>query len=199
MNMEHCLHVADAMMTRTPWTPTLAWLAAVSAALALAVIGPNEASLMGRLPVLAAKRPDHQAVLLPQGLPAERTLALVAFQRTQRSEVQSWIDGLRLEEDRTIAWLRMAVLNDPGNEQAREAIEARLSERTSSGTDRSRLVRVFTDRDAFVRAAGLTSAEHAWVLVLNRDGKVLARAEGAFDEDKARALRQTLLAQSLDF
>jgi len=197
--MEHCLHVPEAVMTRTIWTPTLAWLAAVSAALVFAVAGPNESSLMGRLPTLAAKRPDRQQVLLPQGLPAERTLALVGFRRSQRSEIQSWIDGLRLEEDRTISWLRMAVLNDPGNEQAREAIEARISERTPSGVDRSRLVRVFTDRDAFVRAAGLSSAEHAWVLVLNRDGKVLARAEGAFDEDKARALRQTLLAQSSDF
>jgi hypothetical protein len=186
-------------MTRTILTPTLAWLAAVSAALALAVIGPNESSLMGRLPVLAAKRADQPRLLLPQGLPAERTLALVAFQRSQRGEIQSWVDGLRLEEDRTISWLRMAVLNDPGNEQAREAIEARMSERLNSGTDRSRLVRVFTDREAFVRAAGLSSAEHAWVLVLNRDGKVLARAEGAFDEDKARAMRQTLLAQSTDF
>jgi hypothetical protein len=186
-------------MTRTIWTPTLAWLAAVSAALAFAVIGPNESSLMGRLPTLAAKRPNQQPVLLPQGLPADRTLALVVFQRAQRSEIQSWIDGLRLEEDRTISWLRMAVLNDPGSERAREAIEARLAERTSTGVDRSRLVRVFTDREAFIRAAGLTSAEHAWVLVLNRDGKVLARAEGAFDEDKARALRQTLLAQNSDF
>jgi hypothetical protein len=186
-------------MTSTTWTPTLAWLAAVSAALALAVVAPNESSLMGHLPVVAAKRPDHQPVLLPQGLPAERTLALVAFQRAQHSEIQSWVDGLRLEEDRTISWLRMAVLNDPGSERAREAIEARLGERTASGTDRSRLVRVFTDRAAFVRTAGLTSAEHAWVLVLNRDGKVLARAEGAFDEDKARALRQTLLAQNSDF
>ena len=109
------------------------------------------------------------------------------------------IDGLRLEEDRTISWLRMSVLNDPGNAQAREAIEARLTERQASGIDRSRLVRVFTDRDAFIRAAGLTGSEHAWVLVLNRDGRVLARAEGAFDEDKARALRQTLLAHGGDF
>ena len=33
------------------------------------------------------------------------------------------------------------------------------------------------------------------MLVLNRDGKVLARAEGRFDEDKAQALRETLLAR----
>ena len=60
--------------------------------------------------------------------------------------------------------------------------------------DRSRLVPVFTDRDAFMRATGLPGNEHAWVLVLDREGKVLARAEGGFDQDKAQALRETLLA-----
>ncbi len=31
-------------------------------------------------------------------------------------------------------------------------------------------------------------------MVLNREGKVLARAEGLFDENKAQALRETLLS-----
>jgi hypothetical protein len=54
---------------------------------------------------------------------------------------------------------------------------------------------VFTDRQAFIRAAGLTGTEHVWVLVLDREGKVLARAEGPYDERKAQALRETLLAR----
>ena len=54
-----------------------------------------------------------------------------------------------------------------------------------AGATRARLVPVFTDREAFIRAAGLSSAKHASILVLNRDGKVLARAEGSFNEDKA--------------
>jgi hypothetical protein len=33
------------------------------------------------------------------------------------------------------------------------------------------------------------------VVVLNRQGEVLARAEGAFDETKAANLRETLRAQ----
>ena len=183
-------------MRRTIWTPTLSWLAAVSAALALAVAAPDESNVMGRLPTLFAKRLDQQPVVLPQQLPAARTLALVAYTREQGDEIDSWIRGLRLDEDASIPWFRMRVLNDPGNESARSAIEDKLLARHPSKTDRSRLVPVFTDREAFVRAAGVSGAEHASVLVLDREGKVLARAEGVFDEAKAQALRETLLARN---
>jgi hypothetical protein len=179
-------------MTRTILTPTLAWLAAVSAALMLALAAPNETNFLGQLPTLTVKRLDQQRILLPQGLPAERTLALVAFESSQHDEIRSWIRGLRLDEDPSIAWFKMPVLNDPGTEQARSEIESILLARHARDIDRSRLVPVFTDRDAFIRAAGLTGTRHAWVLVLDRDGKVLARAEGRFDQDKAQALRETL-------
>jgi hypothetical protein len=177
---------------RTIWTPTLSWLAAVSAALVLAFAAPDETNLMGRLPTISAKRLDQQPVVLPNELPAERTLALVAYTRHQRAEVESWIHGLRLDQDANIPWFRMSVLNDPGNDGARSEIEKRLLARHPAEADRSRLVPVFTNREAFVRAAGISGTEHASVLVLDRDGKVLARAEGQYDEDKAQALRETL-------
>ncbi|AMO25379.1 hypothetical protein GCM10027034_42160 [Ramlibacter solisilvae] len=183
-------------MRRTIWTPTLSWLAAVSVALALALAAPSETNVMGRLPTLFAKRLDQQQVVLPHQLPAERTLALVAFTRHQRAEIDSWIQGLRLDQDTSIPWFRMSVVNDPGSESARTAIENKLLARHPSESERSRLVPVFTDRQAFARAAGISGTERASILVLDRQGKVLARAEGKYDEAKAQALRETLLARN---
>ncbi len=181
-------------MGKPIWTPTLAWLGAVTGALALAMAAPSESHFMGRLPTLTAKRLDQQLVTLPHGLPAERTLALVAFNRSQRGEIDSWIKGLRLGHDPSIPWFKMPVFNDPGSEVARNDLQNQMLARHPAGADLSRLVPVFTDRDAFIRAAGLSGTEHAWVLVLNREGKVLARAEGLYNEAKAQALRETLLA-----
>jgi hypothetical protein len=149
-------------MTNTIWTPTLAWLAAVTAALLLALAAPNDSRFLGQLPTLRVKSLDQQHIVLPQGLPAERTLALVAFHPNQRDEIRSWIRGLRLDQDRSIAWLKMPVLNDPGTERARNDIESVLLAGHASDIDRSRLVPVFTDRNAFIRAAGLSGTEHAW-------------------------------------
>jgi len=183
------------MLKRTIWTPTFAWLAAASAALALALAGPDESDVMGRLPSFAAKRLDQQALALPGQLPSDRTLALVAYTRHQREEVQSWIHGLELQGNSAIPWFRLSVINDPGSEVARSEVEKRLLARYPQAAERARLVPVFTNREAFARAAGTSSTEHAAVLVLDRDGHVLARAEGAFDETKAQALRETLLAR----
>lgn len=180
---------------RTIWINTLAWVAAVAAALALAFAAPNETSVMGRVPSIVAKRLDQQSISLPEGLPAGRTLALVAFNRGHRGEIDSWIQGLQLRQDASIPWVRMPVLNDPGNEGGRLAIENKLLSRHTSDADRARMVPVFTNRDAFMRSAGLTSTDHAYALIIGRNGEVLARVEGMYDEDKALALRETLLAQ----
>jgi hypothetical protein len=181
---------------KTIWIQVLAWLAAVTVALLLAFAAPNESAVMGRLPAMNAKRLNQQPIALPQGLPAGRTLALVAFQRGHRDEIESWIKGLQLRDSDAIAWLKMPVLDDPGSETARSDIESGMRARHNTEGDRARLVPVFTNRDAFMRAAGLTGSDHAWVLVIGRDGQVLARAEGEYSEEKGHALRETLLVQS---
>jgi hypothetical protein len=181
---------------KTIWIQVLAWLAAVTAALLLAFAGPNESTLMGRMPAMNAKRLNQQPISLPDGLPAGPTLSQVAFQRGHRGEIESWIKGMELREDGPIQWLKIPVLDDPGSDSARSDIEQRILARHSKLVDQSRLVPVFTNRDAFIRAAGLTSSEHAWVLVIGRDGQVLARVEGEYSHEKGQALRETLLAQS---
>jgi hypothetical protein len=181
---------------KTIWIQVLAWLAAVTAALLLAVAAPNESTVMGRLPALHAKRLNQQPIVLPQGLPAGRTLALVAFERGHRDEIESWIKGMQLRESDAISWLKMPVLDDPGSESARNSIESGILARHSTETDRARLVPVFTNREAFMRAAGMSGSDHAWVLVIGRDGQVLARAEGQYTQEKGEALRQTLLSQN---
>ncbi|WP_298933563.1 hypothetical protein [uncultured Ramlibacter sp.] len=183
---------------KTIWMQTLLWLAAVATALALAFATPSESSVMGRLPSLTAKRLDSQMVSLPQGLPASRTLALVAFQGGHHGEIDSWIRGLQLRQDASIPWMKIPVLEDPGNEGARSVIENRMLARHTSQADRERLLPIFTDRNAFVRSAGLSGTDHAGVLVLGRDGRVLARVEGHFDQDKAQALLETLVGRDYD-
>lgn len=180
-------------MTTTIWTPTLAWLAAAAGALILAFATPSESNVMGRLPSPTAKRLEQQQLFAE--LPNGRTLALVGFSRDQWVEIHSWIDGLRLRQDSPIAWVKMPVMKDPGNEDARSAIESRLLAGHAQKPNPAPLIPVFTDQNDFIRAAGLSGTDHASVLVLNRDGRVLARAEGHFDPAKAAALRETLASR----
>lgn len=145
---------------------------------------------MGRLPTLHARQLDQQPVVLPEGLGAEKTLALISFHRDQRPAVESWIHGLQLGRDASVRWLRMLVVNDPGDDAARSEIVTRLRERYAH--EKAAVLPVFTDRDAFARSTGLSGVAQPHAVVLNRHGEVLARVEGAFDPEKARRLRATL-------
>lgn len=170
-----------------------AWVAATGVAVALAIAAPSESSVMGRLPSFMTYSLMRQPVLIPSGLPSERTLALITFQRSQHVEAESWIQGLNLKNDASIAWMRMPVLNDPGTPSGRSVVETRLLGHYPSDAERAKLVPVFTDRASFVRSAGLNGVDHFYAVVVHRNGDVLARVEGQFDPDKAQSLRETLL------
>ena len=174
---------------------TLMWLAAVLIALALAFASPNEASVMGRLPDLMARTLLQKPVSIPDGMPSDRTLALITFQRGQRARVERWIDGMNLKNDASISWLRMPVINDPGTLMARNDHESRFLQHFPMDSERANVVPVFTDSAKFVRSAGLGNSEQIYAVVVNRRGDVLARVEGDFDIDKAAALRETLMAR----
>ncbi len=177
---------------KTTWTSTFAWLLAASAAFALAWASPNESSVMGQLPAFMARTLDRQAVHVPAGLPAERTLALIAFRSAQKEHIDGWVTGLNLRQDNSIAWLRMPVLNDPGSAAGRSAIENKLLNHYPADDERARMMPVFTNRDEFVRSAALNGTDQVYAVVVNRRGEVLARAEGMFDAVKAQNLRETL-------
>jgi hypothetical protein len=171
------------------------WLAAAGLAFVLAFVAPNDASVMGQIPSLIAKTLGQRPMSVPADLPSERTLAVITFKRTQKEHADSWIEGLNLKNDPSIKWIRMPVVNDPGTPEGREEIQNRLLGRYTAEADRDNLLPVFVDRKNFIRSAGLSSADQAVVVVLNRQGEVLARVEGAFDETKAANLRETLRAQ----
>lgn len=172
------------------WKPAAGWMVAVVLAVVLAFIGPREQAVMGRLQPVAAKAMDDRAVHLPQGLPAERTLVLVVFHPDQRDEARSWIDGMGLR-DSAYPWIKVRVLQDPGSDRVRNQVQDGMQARPAR--EPARVVPLFTDPEAFARSLGLRGIEHAQVVVLDRAGNVLARAEGAFDEQKAFVLRETLL------
>lgn len=173
------------------------WLAAVLLAFALAFASPNEASVMGRLPDMMARTLLQKPVSIPDGMPSDRTLALITFQRGQRSRVEAWINGLNLKNDTSISWMRMPVINDPGNAVARNDHEVRILQHYPMDAERANVVPVFTDSAKFVRSAGLGNTDQVYAVVVNRRGDVLARVEGDYDTTKAAALRETLLAHGL--
>jgi hypothetical protein len=173
---------------------TAVWVGTAFAALALAVAAPKGLAILGHLPAFTAANLNKESVMIPEGLKAERTLLLLSLQRGQGHDIDSWIMGMHLREDSSLPWLRMPVRDESAGSY-RSEVEGRLLARFTEPTERANVVPVFTDRDAFLKSAGLSRNDAVYALVVNRRGDVLARAEGPFDAEKARVLRDTLLVE----
>lgn len=178
-------------MNKTTVT-ALAWVAAAGLGIGFAMWYPTEASVMGQLPAHSTQSLTRAPVSLPEDLPSDRTLALVTFNRDQRSQADSWVEGLNLKNDPSISWVRIPVLGEPNSPNAKTDAEQRLLGRYTADVERAKMLPMFVDKAAFAKATGLSSTERAYAVVFNRQGEVLARVEGPFDADKAVVLRETL-------
>jgi len=181
-------------MNRTTTVTTLAWVAAAGAGVGFAVWYPTESGVMGQLPAHSTQSLNRTPISLPEGLPSDRTLALVTFNRDQRAQADSWIEGLNLKNDASISWVRIPVLGEPNTPNARSDAETRLLGRYTADIERAKMLPMFMNREAFAHATGLKNTGQGYAVVFNRQGEVLARVEGPFDVNKAQSLRETLIA-----
>ncbi len=180
-------------------THVTAWILAMGLACLLAFVAPSESGVMGHLPAFVTQNLLRQPVSLPAGFVSDRTLALITFNRGQRSQIEGWVQWvkrLNQSSDTPVSWLRMTVVNDPGTDSARQEVWTRLLDRYPGDEERANFVPVFTDHRSFVQATGFNGTDQVMAVVLNRQGDVLARAEGAFDTGKAQSLLETLKSTS---
>jgi hypothetical protein len=176
------------------WKDSLAWLSIASAAVLFAFATPSGQAILGRVPQLIGSDLNQRPVSIPAGLTAERTLVLVSFQRGQGRDVDTWIRGMSLRDGGAVQWVRLPILNDPGDSDGRNAVANRFLAHYASPQERSKVIPVFTDQQAFLRSVGLSSTDQISALVLNRNGEVLARVEGSFSPDKKGLIEQALVA-----
>ena len=155
-------------------TTICVWLAVVAISVGFAIFYPNESRVMGQLPAQATQALSRAPVNLPQGLSSDDTLVLLTFNRNQRSQADSWIEGFNLKNDSSVSWMRILVLIDPGTADGRSNAEKRLLERCTADEERTRMLPMFMDKAAFARSTGLTNTEQSYAVVLNRQGDVLA-------------------------
>ncbi len=156
----------------------------------------SSAPAPGRMPVIKAETLLERKLTLPQDLPAERTLVLIAFEQGQHAIVESWVDGMRLKES-LLPWIETPII-DPSDTQTRMLIQRGLWQGAADQAVRDRTIALFTDRIAFYEALGLAKPAlgasklgmHA--AVIDRAGRVLALAEGDYSKAKADTLISAL-------
>ncbi|KAE8763645.1 hypothetical protein [Georgenia thermotolerans] len=152
-------------------------------------------------PALEGRSLLGEPVALPAGLPAERTLVLVAFQRWQQPVVDGWLSRAvaggvpstphGAPRPMPVAVVELAVLSI-GWKPARRFIEGGMVASSRDPEVLARTITVFTDVSAFRRRLQIPSTEEVHALVVDRGGAVLARARGEVDAETWAAVAVAL-------
>jgi hypothetical protein len=130
-------------------------------------------------------------VMLPADLPADRTLAVVAFQRGHQSQVDRWIAravaaGVPATSRGQEGPIPVGVVEIPSLSSrwrpARRFIDGGMTSAIGDPDVLARTITIYTDVDAFRRSLAIPTREDVWAFVVTREGSILASATGEPDD-----------------
>jgi hypothetical protein len=146
-----------------------------------------------RFPRLAATNLERRSMNLPQDFGGSRNLLLIAFQRHQQKEVDTWLAQTKQFESLDPA-LRCYELPTLGrlNQLTRWFIDNGMRGGISSFQQREHTITLYVEKGPFRLALGIPDENRIYALLIDRDGNILWRAEGSFDEVKSSSLKKAL-------
>lgn len=152
------------------------------------------ASAQTKFPTITTQNLNERSATFPKGLPGQRTIVLVAFYREQQRNLDVWIDKLGLKKPKAPAWIEMPVVPNYGS-LWRSFVDNGMRSGIVAPEARAKVFTVYGNRDQFRSRLNLPTADKVYVLVVKRDGTILARADGDFTPDKAARIRKALPAK----
>jgi hypothetical protein len=149
--------------------------------------------LQMRFPQVTGSNLLRRKVTLPDDLQGEVSILFLAFYQWHQALVDSWVPSARQIEQSFpgVRFFELPVLEKRGafyqtfiNEGMRAGIP--------NQTTREKTITLYLGKQEFRRALDIPHEETIWVLVLDPAGKVVWRTEGAYSEDKGKALSTTV-------
>ncbi|HSR29075.1 MAG TPA: hypothetical protein VLY63_00820 [Anaerolineae bacterium] len=132
-------------------------------------------------------------VKLPEDFEGELNLVFVAFQQWQQDQVDTWLPFAQQSE---LDHPQMRYYELPTirrlNPLARTFINEGMRAGIPDPVARERTITLYVDKDAFRQALQLPREDDIYVLLVDRQGQVLWRAEGTFAPNKAESLTEVL-------
>lgn len=158
-------------------------------------VGPS------RFPAVSGRSLLGADVALPANFPADRTLAVLAFQQWHQTRVDRWIAraveagvppttrGLAGEVQ--VAVVELPVLSARWR-PVRRFIDGGMTSGIGDPDVLARTITVYTDVATFQRALEIPNSDEVHALVVTREGLVLARAQGDPDDESWQPVADAL-------
>jgi len=145
-----------------------------------------------RLPAVTGKDLNGKPWKAPADFPADRTLVILGYEQEQQAAIDTWTAGMGLTKPgNTLPWIEMPVIDEPGMVM-RWVIDTGMRSGIPGKDARSHVWTAYTDRQAFLKSCGIDSVKDIHVLVVARDGAILAMEMGRHSEDAAARILAVL-------
>lgn len=145
-----------------------------------------------RLPAVTGKDLNGVPWKAPAGFPADRTLVILGYEQEQQATIDTWASGMGLTEPgNRLPWIEMPVIDDPGMVM-RWIIDTGMQRGIADKNARGHVWTAYTDRKAFLKSCGIDSVADIHVLVVARDGTILASETGRHSEAAAARVLKVL-------
>jgi hypothetical protein len=146
-----------------------------------------------QFPSLTGSNLLRSKLRLPEDFEGELNLVFVAFQQWQQDQVDTWLPFARQSE---LTHPQMRYYELPTirrlNPLARTFINEGMRAGIPDSTARERTITLYVDKDDFRQALQLPREDDIYVLLLDRQGQVIWREEGAYAPNKAESLTKVL-------
>jgi hypothetical protein len=146
-------------------------------------------------PKLTASNLAKQKLVLPQDFAGSRNLLLIAFEREQQKDIDTWLPAAK-EIEAAHENFRYYELPTIGrsNPLFRWYLDSAMRSGLPDNNARARTITLYVDKGEFRRTLDIPSESAISVLLVDKSGKVLWRATGNFTEEKKANLLDELKA-----
>ncbi len=141
-------------------------------------------------PTVSGFNLQRQELVFPRDFAGERNIVFVPFQQWQQSIVDSWVPlAQELEAAHPgVAYYELPTINEMPM-VARTFINEGMRAGIPDETSRERTVTLYVDLARFMRALDIANRDEVHTLLVDREGRILWRTVGPFDEAAGEALR----------
>lgn len=142
----------------------------------------REPSREARFPVVRGTNLEGRDFTLPRDLEGERNVVIVAFEREQQRDVDTWLPALG-DLARTTPGLRVYELPTIATPYRlmRPIIDGGMRRGIPDRAVREATITLYLDTDDFRRALAIPDARDIHVLLVDRAGRILWRTAGRYD------------------
>lgn len=150
-------------------------------------------SSAARFPTISGSNLERRAFNLPADFEGELNLVAVAFLREHQDLIDTWAETAErlTQADSRLRFYEVPVLSE-ANGMFSFVIDGGMRAGIPSRATREATITLYTDREAFLKTAGLPGPQTIYLLLTDRSGKIFWRGQGAYTEAQGASLEEAI-------